>query len=224
MRSVTLSRWVCALALVALYGCHSSPTSNSGTAGDNSSTSANQAAPPQEQAPAPPPIVIRSGTNIRVSIDQSVSSKDSNVGDRVEASIAAPVAAEGSVVIPEGAKVTAEVTNAKSAGRFKGNAELGITLTSVVIGGRKYTLHTSTYSDASKGRGKRTAETAAIGAGAGALIGALAGRGKGAAIGAGAGGGAGLAGAALTGDRDVAIAAETKLDFKLTQPLEIQQN
>lgn len=223
MRSVTLSRWVCALSLLALCGCHSSQTSNGGAPGDNSSTSANQPAAQQEQAPAPPPIVIKSGTNIRVSIDQAVSSKESNAGDRVEASVAAPVAVDGSVVIPEGAKVTAEVTNAKSAGRFKGNAELGITLTSVVIGGRKYALHTSTYSDASKGRGKRTAETTAIGAGAGALIGALAGRGKGAAIGAGAGGGAGLAGAALTGDRDVTIAAETKLDFKLAQPLEIQQ-
>jgi hypothetical protein len=115
------------------------------------------------------------------------------------------------------------VTNAKSAGRFKGNAELGITLSSVEIEGRKYTIHTSTFSEASKGRGKRTAEGAAIGAGAGALIGALAGGGKGAAIGAGAGGGAGVAGTALTGNRDITIAPETKLQFKLTKALEIPQ-
>jgi len=221
MRSVRFSMWVCALAAFALYGC-SSKANNGGA--DNSNPYGNQTAAQQEQAPAPPPpIVVRAGTNIRVSIDQAVSSKDTNEGDRVEASVAAPVAVDGSVVIPEGSKVTAEVTNAKSAGRFKGNAELGLTLTSVAIGGRKYAVHTSSYNEASKGRGKRTAETTAIGAGAGALIGALAGGGKGAAIGAGAGGGAGLAGGALTGNRDISIAPETKLDFKLTQSLEIQQ-
>jgi hypothetical protein len=222
MRSSRFAGWVCMLALLALCGC-SSKTSSNGAA-DNSGPYGNQPAAQQQQEQAPPPpIVVKSGTNIRVTIDQAVSSKDTNAGDRVEASVAAPVAVNGTVVIPEGSKVTAEVTNAKSAGRFKGDAELGLTLTSVVINGQKYTLHTSTHNEASKGRGKRTAETAAIGAGAGALIGALAGRGKGAAIGAGAGGGAGLAGAALTGNREISIAAETKLDFRLTEPLEIQQ-
>jgi len=217
MGPARFSRCICAFALLALCGCGSSPSNNTGAAAP-----ADQAAAAKQEPPAAPPIVIKPGTNIRVTIDQTVSSKDSNVGDRVEASLAAPVLADGSVVIPEGAKVAGEVTNAKSAGRFKGGAELGITLTSVVVGGQRYTIHTSTFSEAGKGRGKRTAVGAGVGAGAGALIGALAGGGKGAAIGAGAGGGAGVAGAALTGDRDITIAAETKLDFKLARALEIQ--
>ena len=167
--------------------------------------------------------MVTTGTNIRVTIDQDVSSKDSNEGDPVSASLAAPIVVDGSVVIPQGAKVSGKVTEAKSAGRFKGNAELAITLTSINVNGKRYAIQTSTFTDASKGRGKRTAEGAAIGAGAGALIGALAGHGKGAAIGAGAGGGAGVAGAALTGDRDVTIAAETKVDFRLSRNIEIQQ-
>jgi hypothetical protein len=141
----------------------------------------------------------------------------------VEASLAAPIVVDGSAVIPQGAKVLGKVTTAKSAGRFKGAAELAITLNSIEVGGKRYAIQTSTFSDSGKGRGKRTAEGAAIGAGAGALIGALAGHGKGAAIGAGAGGGAGVAGAALTGDRDITVAAETKLDFSLTRALEIRQ-
>jgi hypothetical protein len=217
MRSAIPTRWICTFALLALCGCGSSQSNNSGAA-----SSADQAvAPKQEQAPALPPIVIKPGTNLRVTIDQPVSSKDSNVGDHVEASLAAPVVADGKVVIAQGARLSGEVTNAKSAGRFKGSAELGITLTSVVVGGQKYTIHTSTFSEASKGRGERTAIGAGVGAGAGALIGALAGGGKGAAIGAGAGGGAGVAGTALTGNRDITIAAETQLDFKLAQALEI---
>lgn len=227
MKAVRFSQWICALALLASYGCHSSqPNGAAGATGTNptSATSEQQAAAPAPEAPAPPPpIVIKSGTNIRVSIDQDVSSKDNQEGDGVEASLAAPVVVDGSTVIPQGAKVSGQVTVAKSAGRFKGNAELALTLTSIEVGGKKYGIHTSTYTEASKGRGKRTAEGAAIGAGAGAIIGALAGHGKGAAIGAGAGGGAGVAGAALTGDRDVTVAAETKLDFSLTRTLEIQQ-
>ncbi len=225
MKAGRISLSICTAALVASYGCHSSqPNGGSpGTAGANPA-SGEQAAAPAQQAPAPPPpIVVRTGTNIRVTIDQDVSSKDSNVGDRVSASLAAPIVVNGSVVVPQGAKVSGKVTAAKSAGRFKGGAELAITLTSIEVSGKRYSIQTSTFSDTGKGRGKRTVEGAGIGAGAGALIGALAGGGKGAAIGAGAGGGAGVAGAALSGDRDVTVAAETELHFSLARPLEIQQ-
>jgi hypothetical protein len=180
-------------------------------------------APAPKQEEARPPIIVPAERTISVTLDQEVSSKDGSPGQRVEASVAEPIMVGGQEVIPRGAKVTAEVTNAKSAGRFKGDAELGLTLTSVVVGGQRHTIHTSTYSEASKGRGKRTAIGAGVGAGAGALIGALAGGGKGAAIGAGAGGGAGVAGTALTGSRDITIRAETKIDFKLTKALEIPQ-
>jgi hypothetical protein len=220
MHRVTLSRCICAVALLSLCGCGSSQSNGAGSTANSPAASAEQA--PAPTAPAPP-IVIPAGTTVSVTIDQSVSSKDSQPEQRVAASLAEPIIIDGRGVIRRGAKVTAKVINAKSAGRFKGNAELGLTLTSVNVAGQSYAIHTSTFSEASKGRGKRTAEGAAIGAGAGALIGALAGGGKGAAIGAGAGGGAGVAGTALTGDRDVTIPAETKLDFKLTQALEIPQ-
>jgi YMGG-like Gly-zipper len=220
MYSRSLSPWVCVLALAIFSGCHSSQNSgSSASTGDSSTASAVQPAP-QQQAP---PIVIPAGTTFSVTIDQDVSSKDSQPDQRVAASLADPIIIDGRGVIRRGAKITGKVINAKSAGRFKGSAELGITLASVEVDGKSYPLHTSSFSESSKGRGKRTVEGAAIGAGAGTLIGALAGRGKGAAIGAGAGGGAGVAGAAMTGNRDVTIATETKVDFKLTQPLEIQQ-
>ena len=220
MHPARLSPWICVIALLALCGCSSQPNSNTGAAANSASPAAEQAAPKQEQAP---PIIVPAGTAISVTVDQSVSSKDAAPGLHVEASLAEPIVEGNQEVIPRGAKVSGEVTNAKSAGRFKGNAELGITLTSVVIHGHRYTIHTSTFSEASKGRGKRTAEGAAIGAGAGAIIGALAGGGKGAAIGAGAGGGAGVAGTALTGNRDITLAPETNLNFKLTRALEIPQ-
>jgi hypothetical protein len=90
------------------------------------------------------------------------------------------------------------------------------------VNGKEYDVQTSTYSDATGSRGKRTAVTTGIGAAAGAVIGAVAGGGKGAAIGAGAGAGAGATGAALTGQRDVEVPAETKIGFELSQPIEIR--
>jgi hypothetical protein len=113
------------------------------------------------------------------------------------------------------------VTESKSAGKFNGNAELSVTLANIKVHGQEYRVETSSVTEAGKGRGKRTAIGAGGGAALGALIGGLAGHGKGAAIGALAGGGAGTAGAAYTGDRDVTIAAETRLSFKLRSPLEI---
>lgn len=223
MRLARLSPWICALALVVLCGCHSSQnSSSSGTAADGSASSSASPAQPVPQQEAPP-IVIPAGTTFSVTIDQSVSSRDSQPDLRVAASLADPIIVDGRGVIRRGAKVTAKVIDAKSAGRFKGSAELGITLISVDVDGHSYPIHTTNFSETSKGRGTRTAEGAAIGAGAGALIGALAGHGKGAAIGAGAGGGAGVAGAAMTGNRDITIAAETKLNFKLTRALDVQQ-
>jgi hypothetical protein len=128
----------------------------------------------------------------------------------------------GKQVIPSGAKASGAVTVAKSAGRFKGNAELGVTLNSITVNGQTYQIQTTAVIEAGKGRGKRTGIGAGGGAAAGAIIGAIAGGGKGAAIGAAAGAGAGTAGAAFTGKRDITLPAETKLKFKLVQPLEIR--
>lgn len=168
------------------------------------------------------PVVLNSGTVIAVTVDQAISSETASPGDHFDASVAAPVVIEGQEVIPIGARASGHVTVAKSAGRFAGNAELGIVLDSVTVNGETYRIETAPYLRASKGRGKRTALGAGVGAAAGAAIGAIAGGGKGAAIGAGAGAGAGTAGTALTGERDIVIPAETKHGFRLTESLHIQ--
>jgi hypothetical protein len=155
-------------------------------------------------------------------VDQSVSSKTNSAGDRVIASVAAPVVVNGKQVIPAGAAASGTITVAKSAGRFQGNAELALTLNSVTVDGKTYDLQTSTFSETTGSRGRRTAISTGIGAGAGAVIGAIAGGGKGAAIGAGSGAGAGAVGAAVTGERDVTFPAETKISFELSQPVTIQ--
>ena len=207
--------------LLALSGCGNSATTPDATPSGNAPSSGGNSA----SAPAPaPPIVVAAGTTLSVTVDQSISSKTSNPGDHFDASLAAPVMVGGQQVIPSGTKVVGTVTDAKSAGRFKGHAELGVTLKSINVNGETYSLKTSLVGEAGKGRGKRTAIGVGGGAAVGAIIGALAGGGKGAAIGAGVGAGAGTAGAAFTGNRDITINAETRLRFRLREPLEIKGN
>jgi hypothetical protein len=171
----------------------------------------------------PKPIVVKPGTEIVVTADQAVSSRTNNSGDRFDASLAEPVVVGDRVVIPKGARATGTVLDAKSAGRFKGNAEITVALSSVTVKGKEYRVRTTEVTKAGNGRGKRTAEGAGGGAIVGGLIGALAGHGKGAAIGAAAGAGAGTAGTAMTGERDITINSESKLSFKLQNALEIER-
>ena len=226
MRHYAFVRYFAIVSALALFGCGksaTSPASNPYSAGDSGSAGSSGGQETANPAPAPEsrPIVVAAGKEIVVTADQSVSSKTGNTGDRFDASLAAPVMVDGRVVIPRGARATGTVTDAKSAGKFNGKAEISVTLSSVRVNGQEYAVRTSEVTEAGKGRGKRTVEGAGGGAAIGALIGAIAGGGKGAAIGAGAGAGAGTAGAAFTGERDITIEAETKLTFQLREPLEL---
>jgi outer membrane lipoprotein SlyB len=223
---------IAGLFSLTLVGCHNSATSpdttstdgNSGVADNSRESSRQKSSESAISRPfSPKPIVVPAGTQIVVTADQAVSSKDSKPGDRFDASFAEPVVVGDKVVIPKGTKATGTVTDAKSAGRFKGNAAITVTLSAFNLDGKEYELRTTEDTESGKGRGKRTAMGAGGGAVVGALIGGLAGGGKGAAIGAGAGAGAGTAGTALTGNRDITIEPETHLSFKLDEPLEIKR-
>jgi hypothetical protein len=230
MRHYSLGQILVIACVLALAGCKSSTSPESSATSGGTTTGGTAAgggvAPsesPSAPKPTPKPIIVEAGTEIAVTVDQAVSSKTNNSGDHFDASIAEPVVVGDKVVIPKGAKAVGTVTDAKSAGRFKGNAAITVTLSSVTVGGKEYQVKTSDVTESSSGRGTRTAVGAGGGAVVGALVGALAGKGKGAAIGAAAGAGAGTAGAAVTGERDITIAAETPLHFKLQEPVEIRK-
>src|SRR5213593_4067079 len=176
-----------------------------------------------KKAIEPKPLVIPADTVIAVVLDQTISSKTSKPGDKFSATVESPVEVAGKVAIPKGARAEGVVKDAKAAGRFKGGAALALTLTSVTVNGKDYEIQTSAPTMSSKGKGKRTATMVGGGAAGGAAIGAIAGGGKGAAIGGLIGAAAGTGGAGLTGNRDITLPAETALDFKLLEPVEIKQ-
>jgi hypothetical protein len=168
------------------------------------------------------PIIVPADTEITVVLDQTLGSKTSTSGQTFSATVEAPIEVEGKIAVPKGARASGIVKDAKPAGRFKGGAALSLALTSIEINGKEHEIQTSEATMASKGKGKRTAVMIGGGAAGGAGIGALAGGGKGAAIGALIGAAAGTGGAGLTGNRDITLAAETALSFKLLQPLEVK--
>ncbi len=216
--------------LLSIFGCgknSTSPSSESNNSANSSATSGTSNAPARPTPPPPPPtppppIVVPAGTVLTVTLDQTINTKIANNGDSFAASLAEPVTVDATTVVPAGTKVTGTIVTAQSAGKLRGNAILQLTLDSINANGTRYSIQSSEFEDVGKGRGKRTAIGAGGGAAFGAIVGALAGGGKGAAIGALAGGGAGTAGAAFTGKKDIVLPAETRLHFKLVQPVSIQ--
>jgi hypothetical protein len=234
MRSQKIVRGLASVVLLALFGCshsnapspESSNSSSNSSTSPSSSTSGNNSAAPSAQAPpapAPAPIVIPAGKVLTVTIDQDISTKTNSSGDAFAASLAEPVTVEGQTVLAQGTRATGTVVESQAAGHVKGGALLELTLDSIRVNGQKFSVETTEFEEAGKGRGTRTAIGGGGGAAFGAIVGALAGGGKGAAIGALAGGGAGTAGAAYTGKRDITIPAETRLHFKLKHSITIPQ-
>ncbi|QHS50896.1 hypothetical protein [Edaphobacter sp. 12200R-103] len=178
----------------------------------------------REAAPAPAPEPVRltvpSGTRVPVVMSQTISAKANNVGDSFSGELSSALStSSGKVVFPRGTQVEGTVVAAKGRGRFKGEGDLAIQLSS--IGGHEVT--SSSYLRQEKGKGKRTAGIIGGGAGVGALIGGLAGGGKGALIGGLAGAGAGTAGAGLTGNKDIVIPAESVVTFTLQSALTVSK-
>src|SRR6266852_2336527 len=198
-------------------GCQKPADQQSSPDANASPSMAESAKTAVNKALAPKPLVVPADTVIAVVLDQTISSKTSKSGDRFTATVESPIEVEGKVAIPKGARAEGVVNDAKAAGRFKGGATLALTLESVTVNGKDYEIQTSAPTMSSKGKGKRTATMVGGGAAGGAAIGAIAGGGKGAAIGALIGAAAGTGGAGFTGNRDIALAAETALDLKLLE-------
>ena len=192
-------------------------TDSNGTTGKGSKESKERKEAKRE------PIVVPAGTTVTVSLGSALGSKLSQSGQTFTGSVAKDVLVGNAVAIPQGATVSGTVTDAKALGKFAGGAVLQVRLDSINLNGADLPVQTALKTFSAKGKGKRTAVLAGGGAAVGGIIGALAGGGKGAAIGMAAGGGAGAGGAALTGNKDIVLPAESAVAFELSQPLELRQ-
>jgi hypothetical protein len=178
--------------------------------------------PPQgaEQALAPAPgLTLPRGTRLLVRLNQTIDVKHVSSGEQFTGTVAEPVVVGNTVAVPSGSTATGEILLAHRRGLFKGKSMMALTLTQLEVNGTQYRIDTSNLSRTKSGKGRRSAAFIGGGAGMGMLIGGVATGGVGLLVGGLAGGGAGALGAAFTGNRDLAIPAESVVSFRLQDGL-----
>lgn len=193
-------------------------SASSSGSGSNYDNSASNTPPPPA---APQPVSIPSGTQISIRLNQELNSETAQVGDTFRGSISSPVTVGDRTVIPTSADVEGRVVDVKSAGRFKGQSDLVIELTRLMMNGKSYPIATNQWSKQGSARGKATAAKVGGGAAVGAILGGIFGGGKGAAIGAAAGAGAGTGVSAATKGQQIVLKPETVLNFQLQNSISV---
>jgi hypothetical protein len=180
-------------------------------------------APGAEPVVRPADVNVAAGTNLTIRINQHISVKTSQAGDRFDGEVVDPVVGENDrVVIPRGTPVTGVVVASHRRGHFKGSSILQLRLTYLTLNGTRYRLDTGDLTQTKKGKGKRSAAIIGGGAGVGMLVGGVATGGVGLLVGGLVGGGGGTLISGLTGNRDIEIPAESIVRFKLADNLVVQ--
>ncbi|HVZ16400.1 MAG TPA: hypothetical protein VG897_04735 [Terriglobales bacterium] len=171
-------------------------------------------------------VTIPAGTQISVMSNEQIDSQSASSGQLFPAEVQQDVLGpQGNVVIPKGSQAELTITNVNSGGTT-GGSELALALDSINVNGNSYRVSTQDVQQQGNqglGKNKRTGEYVGGGAVLGTLIGAIAGGGKGAAIGAVTGAAAGAGAQVLTKGSAVKVPAETTLNFRLDQPLQLQR-
>lgn len=182
---------------------------------------------------------IPQGSHVALRMVNSISTRTAKEGDYVYMKTATPIAADGSIVVPEGSFVQAVVTHSLRSGRVKGRAELAIRIETLTLPSGKVVKMTphlaSMDSEDSDQKVKKEnqiqqgsshdADALTVGrmAGAGAAIGGIADRSwTGAGIGAGAGAGVGLAQVLLTRGKEVELKQGSTLDVVFDRPVPVE--
>jgi len=163
-------------------------------------------------------VTLPESTAIYVTLNGAVGSDRSQPGDHFEATLSKPVIVDGRTIIPEGARATGVVVDAKRSGMLMGRAHLQLALESVEVGGDTYEIRTATDTKIEKRHGKHNLSLIGGGVGGGLLVGAIAAGGSGALVGGPIGAGVGAVAVIATNKRDIRLPAETHVTFELAMP------
>ena len=170
----------------------------------------------------PSTITIPVGKVIFVRLNERLSSDHSHAGDGFTATLDQPIVVNGWVVARRGETVVGAVTTAQKAGRVKGVSQLGLELSDLtVVDGQQLPLVTELWNGSAGTSHGADAAGIATTTGVGTIIGAAANGGEGAGIGAGAGAAAGIAMVLLTRGKPTVLGPETRLSFRLKEPVTI---
>lgn len=166
---------------------------------------------------------VARGTEMRIRLNDSLSSNNSRVGDKFTATVVSPGEFEG-------ATISGHISDLKKSGSLKGQTRMRLKFDRIRFSSNRSTSPLSadivtvyesgtenvkkTDAEGSVESGKQSTEAVkrgAIGAAAGAIIGGLAGGGKGATIGLLVGGAAGVGSLAVTGKQELKLESGTEM-------------
>jgi hypothetical protein len=170
--------------------------------------------------------LVPAGTQLRIRLNDTLSSKESRVGDKFTATVVNPSRYEE-------ATVTGHIRSIIKSGRVEGRTTMNLSFDSIRLrdertGPLRAEVVRVYDSDSAKkvdeegrvqsgGRGKQTLKRSGIGAAAGAIIGGIAGGGKGAAIGLIVGGAAGAGSVAVQGSKELKLENGTEMLIRVTR-------
>jgi hypothetical protein len=162
------------------------------------------------------------GTPLSLELTSALTTETAKVETPVTARLRSPVVIDGITVLPAGAVLHGNVTEAERSARVKGRAHMAFRFTEVSIDGQRDPLTTELLSFEAESQKGKDAAKVGIGAGIGAAIGAIAGGGSGAATGAAIGAGAGVGTVLATRGQEVELAVGTELKTALASPFGIR--
>src|SRR5258707_1891920 len=162
-------------------------------------------------------------TNLKVRLNDTLSSKESRASDRFAATVIDPVRFSEAIV-------HGHIRSIVKSGKVTGRTTMNLAFDSIDLPGEKHgVLHgyvTKVYGAEgsadneggvqSKSRGNQTLKRSGIGATAGAIIGGIAGGGKGAAIGLIFGGAGGAGSLAIYGSKELKLGSSTEMLVHVT--------
>jgi hypothetical protein len=181
------------------------------------------------------PAELPTGTAIRMKLETSLSSRQSNEGDSFSGRVTQPVVVSGKTVIPVGASITGRLLRVSDPRRIRGSGSMHLMPESVMLpNGKSFAINASmvdtsipstlTVDDEgrikSKGINSGDKIEMVAGTGTGAIIGTIAGGGKGLLVGSMIGGGAAVV-HWLTKRHPVDVPAGTELIMEISRPMTV---
>jgi len=181
--------------------------------------------PVAKPKPTPTVVSVPAGTNMKVRLNETLSSKESRVGDRFTVTVIDPVKYNE-------ATINGHISSIEKSGKIKGRTSMNLDFDRITLtDGRTGTLHgyvSKVYGEGagtadneggvqSGSRTKQAVKRGGIGAAAGAIFGGIVGGGKGAAIGLLIGGAGGAGSLAVQGSKELKLESGTEMLISVTR-------
>ena len=194
--------------------------------------------PPRQTDPTPDPepppapafrdVSVSAGTLMRVSLDQELSTKTSNVGDRFTVTLLGPVTDVAGLPIPAGTKIQGEVTALEISGSAGEQAMIRVDFGQLLLDGESYQVALTVTEANATTRGRKSTEEKSVTIGAGAVVGGILGRviggnATGTIIGGVAGAAAGTAIALGTGDVDAVLEEGSEMTLRVEETFTVRR-